>query len=83
MFTVRWENNALIAMAAIWTAAPNPAVVSAATDEIDRRFALAPLVHGIPISEGLYAIEVTPLRALFEVDTILRRVRIVSLNWLP
>ena len=83
MFTVRWENNALAAMAALWTMATDPAAVTAAADDIERRLAAAPLVHGMPVSEGLYAIEVPPLRALFEIDDIAMRVRVVSLNHLP
>ena len=82
-FSVGWDANALNMLAGAWTAAPDPGAVTAAADAIDRRLAADPLAHGTPVSEGLYAIEVPPLRALFEVDPTARTVTVVSVTSLP
>ena len=83
MFTVDWLPNALAGLAAIWMIAPDRAAVTAAADTIDRLLAANPFVHGVPVSEGLYVIEVPPLRALFEVDATAGVVTVVSVNRLP
>ena len=83
MFTVAWDTNAISMLAAIWTAAINQTAVTAAADAIDRRLAANPFIHGNPVCEGLYAIEVSPLRVLFEANTVARSVIVVSVNWLP
>jgi len=83
MFTVDWRPNALAGLAAVWTTANDRAAVNAAADAIDRLLAANPLAHGIPVCEGLYAIEVPPLRALFEVDAAANVVTVVSINRLP
>ena len=83
MYTVDWEPVALAMLAAIWSASQNRGAVTAAADAIDRQLAIDPFVHGVPVSEGLYAIEILPLRALFEVDTTAGEVTVVSVNRLP
>ena len=82
MYAVDWRPNALAGLAAIWTVAQDRAAVSAAADTIDRLLETNPFVHGIPVCEGLYAIEVPPLRA-FEVDSAAQAVTVVSVNRIP
>lgn len=79
-FTVDWSLNALSALALIWMGAPNRSAVNAAQAEIDRVLAANPLANTTHLSEGLYAIEVYPLRALFEVFSAERYVRVVSVG---
>jgi predicted RNase H-like nuclease len=82
-YTVDWSVDAQSTLTAIWLQAPDRSAVTAASAEIDRRLAANPLGNGTVVSEGLYAIEVHPLRALFEVSDTDRIVRVVSVNRLP
>ena len=50
---------------------------------IDRRLAADPVGHAIPVSEGLYAFEVHPLRVQFEINTNEHVVTVVSVRELP
>lgn len=81
-YKVNWEPNAISALAAIWLQAANRQAVTVAQDEIDRLLAADPYAHGISVSEGLYAIEVDPLRAQFELSDANHIVRVVAVGWL-
>lgn len=76
-YSVDWEDDALAALAAIWTGAPRRSAVTAAQAAIDRLLASNPLAHGYPVSEGLYAITVPPLHAQFEIVQAKRSVKVV------
>jgi hypothetical protein len=82
-WTVDWEAAALAHLAAIWMQAADRGAVTAAQARIDALLAANPLGYGFPLSEGLYAIEVHPLRAAFEMDNPNHRVKVVSVNRLP
>lgn len=82
-YAVTWNEMALAMLAAIWASAPDRAAVTVAADMIDQFLAQNPFVHGLPLVEGLYAIEVPPLRALFEIDSAARKVTVVSVSRLP
>ena len=82
-FSVRWDRDARNTLAAVWLAARDRRAVTAAQARIDHLLATDPLGKGTPVSEGLYAIQVHPLRALYEVDDIRRAVRVVSIGELP
>jgi hypothetical protein len=47
---------------------------------MDRLLAADPWGNGVPVSEGLYAIEVPPLRALFEIHDAAKFVKVVSVG---
>ena len=83
MHSIDWELAALEMLAAAWTSARDQAAVTAAADALDRHLAADPLAHGTALSEGLYAIEVPPLRALFELDVAASLVTVVSVSLLP
>jgi hypothetical protein len=82
-YAVDWAPDALSALAAAWMQAPDRQAVTAAQARIDQRLATDPLGNSTPVSEGLYAINEPPLRALFEVSISLHQVRVVSVEWLP
>ncbi|MCC6418784.1 MAG: hypothetical protein IT429_11160 [Gemmataceae bacterium] len=82
-YTVNWSNGAINTLATIWTQSADRGAVTRSQDRIDRLLAADPLRNGSALSEGLYAIEVHPLRALFEVDANKRSVKVVSLGELP
>jgi len=73
-YTVDWETEAESQLALIWLAAPDPAVVTRAQAEIDRRLSRNPHGYGRHRSEGIWRIDVTPLSATYTIDDVNRRV---------
>jgi hypothetical protein len=82
-YRLSWTRNAKSALARAWLQAVDRNAVAAAQISIDRLLGSDPLRHRIAVREGLYAIEVHPLRALFEIDSTRRRVRVVGVGLLP
>jgi hypothetical protein len=79
-YSVNWDEDALSALAAIWVLATDRPAVNKAQESIDRLLAGDPLANGAPLKEGLFALEVPPLRALFELSTEEKSVRVVSVR---
>jgi hypothetical protein len=82
-FEVDWNDDALSALAASWVGALDREAVTAAQEAIDRLLAADPYGNGWHVSEGLYAIDVPPLRAQFEVAEREKLVTVVSVGELP
>ena len=77
--TVVWVESAEQELASIWLAFPDRNKVSMATHEIDQALKRDAIGEGVELCEGLYAIERSPLRAIFELlseDKIVRVVKI-------
>ncbi|HYT95229.1 MAG TPA: type II toxin-antitoxin system RelE/ParE family toxin [Gemmataceae bacterium] len=81
-YTVDWSDDALDSLADIWTQSADRRAVTDVSTAPDRLLAANPLVNGTPLSEGLWAIEVHPLRALYEVHAN-RSVKVVAVKELP
>jgi hypothetical protein len=79
-YIVDWEDPARATLALIWIQAANRQAITAAQARIDRLLAVDPLGHGVAVSEGLYALEVHPLRALFEIAEAEKSVTVVSVG---
>ena len=79
-YNVDWDIPARQTLAAIWIKAANRRAVTAAQARIDRLLAADPLRNGTPLAEGLYVIDVHPLRAVFEVADTHKRVKVVSVS---
>jgi hypothetical protein len=79
-YSVDWAPEARATLATIWMKAADRQAVTAAQARIDRLLTANPLGNGTPVSEGLYAIEVHPLRALFEPPDVRRLVWVVSVS---
>lgn len=79
-YNVDWNPSSRHTLAAIWIKAGNRQAVTAAQDRIDRLLAANPLGNSKPVSEGLYAINVHPLRAVFEVNDSTKSVMVVSVG---
>jgi hypothetical protein len=83
-YSVDWAPAARSHLAAIWIQqVSHRQAITAAQARMDRLLAVDPLQNGNPLSEGLYAIDVHPLRAVYEVSDAGRLVSVVSVNWLP
>jgi mRNA-degrading endonuclease RelE of RelBE toxin-antitoxin system len=67
-YSVDWSDDAIATLAQIWLQAPDRVAITAAAATIDRLLAASPRANGTPVSEGLYAIEVSPLRVQFEIS---------------
>jgi hypothetical protein len=80
MFSVDWTEDAQAELAAIWLRASDRRAVTTAQHRIDRLLASDPFTHGSEIVEELYAIDVPPLRAHFEVSSADRVVTVVSVG---
>ncbi|TWU40271.1 hypothetical protein Q31b_36180 [Novipirellula aureliae] len=77
--TVVWVESVEQELASIWLALPDRNKISKAAHEIDQALKRDAIGEGVELCEGLYAIEHGPLRAIFEVlsdDKIVRVVKV-------
>jgi hypothetical protein len=79
-YSVEWAPDAISALGTLWLMAPatKRQAITSASAAIDRLLAADPLRYARAVSEGLYGINVSPLRALFEVSDDDQVVRVVS-----
>jgi mRNA-degrading endonuclease RelE of RelBE toxin-antitoxin system len=82
-YFVDWELDPLGALAAIWLQVKDRKVVTQAQARIDQALSVDPHGVGHSLTEGLYALEVHPLRVLYEIDDGTKVVTVVSVNHLP
>lgn len=78
--TVVWVESAEQELASIWMALPDQNKVTSATHQIDEALKRDAIGESIELSEGLYAIQRGPLRAIFEVREADRIVRVVKVK---
>lgn len=82
-YTVVWWEEADAELLRLWLDSPHRPEITAASREIDRMLATNAEAAGEEVSEGLYALEVAPLRVQFDVvqeDCVVRvwTVRLVT-----
>jgi hypothetical protein len=82
-YHVDWEIPARNTLATIWISSANRRAVTAPQARIDRLLAADPQRNSKPLSEGLYVIDVHPLRAVFELDDANKSVKVVSVGEVP
>jgi hypothetical protein len=82
-YTVVWERVAQMQLAACYNAAAVPNAVAAAQHRIDQLLRVSPLLNADILSEGLYSLDVLPLRILFEVNDDDCLVRVAGVSLLP
>ena len=78
--TVVWVESAEQELASIWLALPEPKKVTVAAYQIDEALKRDTITEGVELSEGLYAIERSPLRVILEVLSDDRIVRVVKVK---
>jgi hypothetical protein len=81
--TVVWLPSAEKALAAIWLDTERNEAVTEASYQIDRDLHTDAELNGTPLREGLWVIQRTPLRAVYEIIEADRLVRVVNLGLLP
>ncbi len=79
-FMVGWRGEALQELAEIWLESDDRDAVVAATRDVDAELAQRPLEKSKEISEGLYRIDVLPLRVYFTVSIDDCKVEIVKVR---
>jgi hypothetical protein len=77
-YAVDWTGEALASLTDIWIQAADRPAVSAAQEIIDRLLTTDPTGNSVHVAEGLFAIEVYPLRAQLEISEQERLVTVVS-----
>ena len=83
-YKVDWTPEARSPLADLWVRYPaHRAQITAAQHRIDQHLAADPFNNGYPLSEGLYAIHVPPLRVIYEISDATRAVTVVGVNWAP
>jgi hypothetical protein len=70
------ENN----LAALWIQGPDRAAITAAQHQIDQKLAADPETHGKHLAEGLWVLEIPPLKAFFEIHELDKQVIITSIH---
>jgi hypothetical protein len=80
LYAVIWSQLALDQLTEIWLAAKDRAAVTAATHAIDARLANDPMNQGLPVLGPLRELHVSPLRVLFGINDVQRRVLIVRVT---
>jgi hypothetical protein len=75
-YTVVWLQDAVDELGVIWLAATDRDAVTAASAEIDRALATDVATKGKPLSEGLRVFGAPPLRAVFSISKLDRKVAV-------
>jgi len=81
--TVVWLPSAEKALAAIWLDPERDEAVTEASYHLDRDLQTDAELNGTPLREGLWSIERSPLRAVYEIIEADRLVRVVNVGFLP
>jgi hypothetical protein len=76
-FTAVWSPNIIAALADIWLNSSDRAAVTLAAAEIERLLRDDPMLHGVPVKEGLWGLSKPPLRVLFTINEADRLVEVV------
>lgn len=82
-FDVDWLPVAEDELARIWLRAHDRQAVSAAQARADHLLARDPVGNGRHVAEGLYAIDVPPLRLTYTIDSTTRKVEVTWVWYLP
>ena len=79
-FTVGWRDEALQELAKVWLDSTDRNAVTAATSAVDIELSQDPLEKGDELSEGLYRIDLLPLRVYYVVSTDDCRVEVLMVR---
>jgi hypothetical protein len=82
-FDVEWLPEAEDELAVMWLNAVDRPAVTAAQARADQLLARDPDANGRHLSEGLYAIDVLPLRLNYTINRAARKVEVSEVAYLP
>ena len=76
MYQVIWDDDVYSEAASVWVDASDRMAVLDAIHEIDQVLARDPESAGTELSEGLFWVDCTPIRAIFSIDNSAKRVKV-------
>ena len=79
-YTVTWVGSAQQYLAQLYLDAQDPQAVTDAAHVIDLLLAKDPIAKGTHVQEGLYSLDVAPLRVLYSVSEPDRLVQVASVR---
>ena len=79
-YLVDWTDDALEPLAEIWLVGADREAINQAQNKIDQQLSHDPFQGTRHLAEGLFAIDVFPLRAQFEVDEEKKIVTVVGVG---
>jgi hypothetical protein len=74
IYKVEWAANALAEVASEFEASQDKVAIIEATYQIDRALETDPIYNGTPLSEGMFYIDRSPLRAIYSINDEFQRV---------
>lgn len=66
-YIVHWKQEAQDALAEFWLEAADRTALANAANQIDRLLGIDPIRHGVDLHEGFRALNVPPLRVIYEI----------------
>jgi hypothetical protein len=84
-YGVHWEEDSLDQLTDLWLQADPPTrrAITGAEAQIHHALTNNPHAAGQPLSEGLYVIQVGPLRVYYEIDDATRTVEVTTVVSVP
>lgn len=66
-YTVFWKQEAFDTLAELWLEVDNRSRITDAANRIDQSLSRNPARAGTPLHEGLFSLNIPPLRVIFEI----------------
>jgi hypothetical protein len=66
-YTVFWKQEAFDALAELWLEVEDRNRLTDAANQVDRLLSRDPANAGVPLHEGLFSLNIPPLRVIFEI----------------
>jgi hypothetical protein len=83
-YSVEWSDDARDQLAATWLQqVASQRAITVAQNRVDQMLGADPARFGAALSEGLFAVEQPPLRALYEISDADKHVEVVAVRWRP
>jgi hypothetical protein len=82
-YRVEWEDDARSEVAAEFVAGKDKVAIIDASHQIDRALESDPIGNGEPLSEGMFYIDRSPLRAIYSIDAEFKFVNVVRIRRIP
>ena len=75
---VTWTRNAQVGLAYLWVNGMDPQFIRDTRDQITQLLESDPQGNGTPAAEGLFAIQIPPVAAMYEISSVDKKVTVVS-----
>ena len=82
-YKVEWADDARSEVAAEFVHGNDKVAIIDAAYQIDRALESDPIGNGLPLSEGMFYIDRSPLRAIYSIDAEFKRVDVGRIRRIP